>query len=98
MLSGERFGAEEAKRMGLVHDVVAASDLDAKIEDVKKKFLMAGPEAAKEAKRLVRGVMKDLKNSEDLTCNLITERRVSAEGQEGMRALLEKDKPSWMKK
>lgn len=98
MLSGERFLAEEAKRMGLVHEVVPATELDQKIEDVKKKFLMAGPEAAKEAKRLVRGVMKNLKASEDFTCNLITERRVSAEGQEGMRALLEKDKPSWMKK
>jgi methylglutaconyl-CoA hydratase len=42
--------------------------------------------------------MSNLKNSEDYTCNMITERRVSAEGQEGMRALLEKDKPAWMKK
>ncbi len=98
MLSGERFSAEEAKRMGLVHEIVSANELDFKVEEYKKKFLAAGPEAAKEAKRLIRGVMKNLKTSEDLTCNMITERRVSAEGQEGMRALLEKDKPSWMKK
>ena len=99
MLSGERFNAVEAKRMGLVHEtVVLATDLDAKIEEVKKKFLAAGPIAAKEAKKLIRGVMKNLKNSEDFTCNMITERRVSAEGQEGMRALLAKDKPAWMKK
>lgn len=97
-LSGERFGANEAHRMGLVHEVVSAQDLDAKIEEVKKKFLAAGPEAAKEAKRLIRGVMKNLKGSEDYTCQMITERRVSPEGQEGMRALLEKDKPAWMKK
>lgn len=97
-LSGERFAAVEAKRMGLVHDVVAASDLDSKIEEIKKRFLAAGPVAAKEAKKLIRGVMKNLKASEDFTCNMITERRVSAEGQEGMRALLEKDKPAWMKK
>ena len=68
------------------------------LEEVKKKFLAAGPIAAKEAKKLVRNVMGNLKNSEDYTCNMITERRVSAEGQEGMRALLEKDKPAWMKK
>lgn len=99
MLSGERFNAVEAKRMGLVHEtVVLVTDLDAKIEEVKKKFLAAGPIAAKEAKKLVRGVMKNLKTSEDFACNMITERRVSAEGQEGMRALLEKDKPAWMKK
>lgn len=97
-LSGERFPAEEAKRMGLVHEVVSAGDLDQRMEEVKKRFLMAGPESAREAKKLIKGVMKNLKSSEDLTCNLITERRVSAEGQEGMRALLEKDKPSWMKK
>jgi methylglutaconyl-CoA hydratase len=98
MLSGDRFSASQAKVMGLVHEVVIESDLDKKIEEVKSKFLMAGPEAAKEAKRLVRDVMKSLKHSEDLTCNMITERRVSAEGQEGMRALLEKSKPNWMKK
>lgn len=97
MLSGERFNAEEAKRMGLVHEICSANELDIKVEEYKKKFLAAGPEAAKEAKRLVRGVMKNLKASEDYTCQMITERRVSAEGQEGMRALLSKDKPAWMK-
>jgi methylglutaconyl-CoA hydratase len=99
MLSGERFNALEARRMGLVHDVVAVGgDLDAKVEEVKKRFLAAGPIATKEAKRLVREVVKSLKNSEDYTCQMISERRISEEGQEGMRALLEKDKPQWMKK
>ncbi len=98
MLSGERFSSEEAKRMGLVHEVVEAVDLDKRVDELKKSFLMAGPEAAREAKKLIQGVMKNLKGSEDFTCGLITERRVSSEGQEGMRALLEKDKPSWMKK
>jgi len=97
MLSGERFNSDEAKRMGLVHEIVSLENLDSKVEEIKKKFLSAGPEAAKEAKRLVRGVMKNLKSSEDFTCNMITERRISNEGQEGMRALLEKDKPAWMK-
>ena len=99
MLSGDRFNADIAKGMGLVHEVVVLpTDLDVKVEEVKKKFLAAGPVAAKEAKKLIRGVVKNLKASEDLTCNMITERRVSTEGQEGMRALLEKDKPVWMKK
>ena len=98
MLSGERFGAEEAKRMGLIHDVVSSSELDTKMEEVKKRFLAAGPEAARVAKKLVKGVVANVKNSEDFACGLIAERRVSAEGQEGMRALLEKDKPAWMKK
>lgn len=96
-LSGERFKADVAMKMGLVHETCDLSELDNKVNEVVKKFLAAGPEAAKEAKRLVRGVMKNLKGSEDYTCQMITERRVSAEGQEGIRALLEKDKPSWMK-
>ncbi len=98
MLSGERFHAEKAKEINLIHEVVESlSDLDAKVDETKKKFLAAGPIAAREAKRLIRGVVKDLKNSEDFACDLISERRVSVEGQEGMRALLEKNKPTWMK-
>ncbi len=97
MLSGERFGAVQALQMGLVHDVVKEGELDKKMEEVTQKFLAAGPEAAREAKKLVRGVVKNLKASEDFACEMISERRVSAEGQEGMRALLEKTKPSWMK-
>jgi methylglutaconyl-CoA hydratase len=97
MLSGERFSAEEAKRMGLVHEICTQNNLDIKVEEFKKRFLSAGPEAAKEAKKLIRGVMKNLKSSEDFTCQMISERRISSEGQEGMRALLEKDKPAWMK-
>lgn len=98
MISGERFSAENAKVMGLVHEICTENDLDLKVDEYKKKFLAAGPEAAKESKRLIRGVMKALKSSEDFTCQMISERRVSEEGQEGMRALLEKDKPNWMKK
>ncbi len=98
MISGERFSGEDAKRMGLAHEVCLGDELDLRVEEVKKKFLAAGPEAAKEAKRLVRGVVGNLKGAEDFTCQMIADRRVSAEGQEGMRALLEKDKPAWMKK
>ena len=98
MLSGERFSAEEAMKMGLVHEVVGLGEMDARIHELEKRFLAAGPEAAREAKKLIRGVVKNLKGSEDFTCQMIAERRVSAEGQEGMRALLEKDKPAWVKK
>jgi methylglutaconyl-CoA hydratase len=98
MLSGERFGADKALSMGLVHEVVKLDDMDSRITDLKKSFLAAGPEAARFAKTLVQGVLKDLKNSEDLTCKMIAERRVSSEGQEGMSALLNKTKASWVSK
>jgi methylglutaconyl-CoA hydratase len=97
MLSGEKFSAEEGRRMGLVHEICSLQNLDMKTEEIKKRFLAAGPQAAREAKKLIRVVMRNLKASEDLTCQMIAERRISSEGQEGMRALLEKDKPVWMK-
>lgn len=98
MLSGERFPAAEGMRMGLIHEIVGAGMLDARMLEVERRFLSAGPEAAREAKKLIKGVVKNLKGSEDYTCQMISDRRISAEGQEGMRALLSKDKPAWMKK
>lgn len=98
MLSGERFKADKAQIMNLVHEVVGPSELDKRILELEKSFLTAGPQAAREAKALVSTVTGDLRGSEDYTCRMIASRRVSSEGQEGMRALLEKDKANWMKK
>lgn len=98
MLSGERFNAEKAFTMNLIHEVVDINDLDIRMAELEKSFLMAGPQASREAKSLVSNVVKSLKASEDYTCRMIAKRRVSNEGQEGMRALLEKDKANWMKK
>jgi methylglutaconyl-CoA hydratase len=95
-LSGERFGAEVAKGMGLVHEVVSPEKLDEVMETVLKRFLSAAPGAAREAKSLVRLVCP-APSVEDETCRRIARLRVGAEGQEGMRALLEKDKPAWGK-
>lgn len=93
-LSGERFGAQGAREMNLVHEVVAAEKLDETVEAVTKRFLPAAPGAAREAKALVRLVCP-APAVEDETCRRIAKLRVGGEGQEGMRALLEKDKPSW---
>lgn len=98
MLSGERFGAERALQMGLVHEVTSLEKLDERIEELKKSFLAAGPEAARFAKTLIKGVLKDIEGAEDFTCKMISERRISSEGQEGMSALLTKTKAPWIKK
>ena len=95
-LSGERFGGTEALRMNLVHQVVPLEKLDETIEAVKKSFLAAGPHAAREAKSLVFRVRVS-QDVEDETCKRISRIRIGAEGQEGMRALLEKEKPAWVK-
>jgi methylglutaconyl-CoA hydratase len=98
-LTGEKVDADEARRVGLVHIVVPAKELDKAVEKVVESLLLGGPEAQREAKRLARTVatmpQKDLLN---LTVQKIGERRTSAEGQEGMKAFLEKRAASWTEK
>ena len=87
-LTGERFDAETALRIGLVHEVT--DDLDAALDRILGELLSAGPLAARWAKRLVRE-----RPDGPETARWIAERRTSEEGQEGLRAFLEKRKPSW---
>jgi methylglutaconyl-CoA hydratase len=87
-VTGERFSAETALRIGLVHEV--ADDVDAAVERVVGELLSAGPQAARWAKRLVRE-----RPDGPETARWIAARRTSDEGQEGLRAFLEKRKPSW---
>ncbi len=82
-LTGERLDAAAALRIGLVDEV--AADLDAALERVVGAVLAGGSEAVREAKRLVL----EPGGEEDLLARA-AERRVSAEGQEGLRAFLEK--------
>ncbi|MDX6511165.1 MAG: methylglutaconyl-CoA hydratase [Gaiellaceae bacterium] len=87
-LTGERFDAETALRIGLVHEV--ADDLDAAVERIVGELLSAGPKAVRAAKKLV---LERPDGPE--TARWIAERRTSEEGQEGLHAFLEKRKPSW---
>jgi enoyl-CoA hydratase/carnithine racemase len=87
-LTGERFGAEEARRIGLVHDV--AVDLDAAVAATVDALLASGPEAVRAAKQLVLDAPLG-----DETAARIAERRASSEGQEGLAAFLEKRAPAW---
>jgi len=87
-LTGERFDAETALRIGLVHEV--ADDLDATVDRVVAELLSAGPLAVRWAKRLIRE-----RPSGPETARWIADRRASDEGQEGLRAFLEKRPPSW---
>lgn len=94
-VSGERFSASVAKEMGLVHEVALKSEIDEIFDKRVESFLKAGPAAARAAKKLVL----EFENQNDykkMTCDLISTLRISTEGQEGMRALLEKRQPNWM--
>jgi methylglutaconyl-CoA hydratase len=88
-VTGERFPAEVAMRIGLVHEV--AADLGAAVDRIVGEVLSAGPEAARAAKELARAPLQA-----DETARRIAELRASAEGQEGLRAFLEKRPPGWL--
>jgi len=87
-VTGERFAADVALRIGLVHEV--ADDVDAAVDAVLGELLSAGPAAARAAKELARRA-----HGPEETARRIAAQRTSAEGQEGLRAFLEKRAPSW---
>ena len=97
-LTAERFSAAEARRIGFLHEVVAADVLDATVGSMVAALTSAGPHAVREAKRLVReigGAPIDAALIAD-TAARIAAIRGSSEGREGVRAFLDKRKPSWL--
>ncbi len=95
-LTAERFSAEQAKAMGLVHEVVEESRLDEVIQKQIDALLMAAPSALAEAKSLLAFVDQPLSvRVIDETAARIARQRASAEGREGVGAFLEKRTPAW---
>ena len=95
-LTGARFSAARAKEIGLVHAVVPEVELDSAIDGYVRELLTAAPQAIAAAKALIRDVwQRSAADAATITAAAIAERRVSAEGQEGLRAFLEKRKPAW---
>ena len=88
-LTGERFDAQAALRIGLVSEV--ADDLDGAVDRVVGELLTSGPQAAREAKRLVR-----TRPQGEETAQWAARMRASDEGQEGLRAFLERRKAGWL--
>lgn len=98
MLTGERITAYEAARIGLVHEVVPADQLDAAVERVLSHLLKGGPRAVAAAKLLVRE-LADRPIDQDLiddTARRIAALRATPEAREGLSAFLEKRKPGWI--
>jgi methylglutaconyl-CoA hydratase len=87
-LTGERFGAETALRIGLVSEMT--DDPEGIVAEIVSALLAGGPEAVREAKRLVRERPTGIE-----TPRIAAARRASAQGQEGLRAFLDKREPSW---
>lgn len=95
-VSGRRFSAERAKELGLIHDVVPAKELDRVVQQVVNDVLTSGSTAVAAAKQLLAQLaLLDDDASKAAAVQAIATARTSAEGQEGVRAFLEKRKPSW---
>jgi methylglutaconyl-CoA hydratase len=95
-LTGERLTAAKARECGLVNHVVPAAGLDAEVESQVQSLISSGPEALAAAKRLMRAVTEmTLDEAGPYTAEMIARLRMSAEGQEGMSAFLERRKPKW---
>jgi methylglutaconyl-CoA hydratase len=90
-VTGERFDAATALRIGLVHEVVPVGELDAAVDRIVTEILSGGPEAVRHAKRLVLDAPIDGLE----TARRIAERRTSDEGQDGLHAFLERRPPGW---
>ena len=97
-LTGERFDAAEAQRIGFVHEVASADALDGKLAAMLKPLLGAGPAAVRACKQLVIDVAgRDIEPGlVAATVEGIATIRASAEGKEGVQAFLSKRKPSWL--
>jgi methylglutaconyl-CoA hydratase len=97
-LTAERFSAQEALRLGFVHEVTSAEQLGAKVDEIAQALVKNSPNAVKVCKKLVH----DVANKEigqpwiGKTVEGIADIRASAEGREGVSAFLSKRKPSWL--
>jgi methylglutaconyl-CoA hydratase len=96
-LTGVRFSAARAREIGLVHRVVPAAALDDTVADYLNEITAAGPAAVAAAKALIDQVWHLApEQANHATAEAIAARRVSSEGQEGLRAFLEKRKARWI--
>jgi methylglutaconyl-CoA hydratase len=95
-LSGERFGADRAREIGLVHEAVPEGDLDAATERTVAQLLQGGPAAQAAIKEALRQIeATEPMEALGIMTQLIAELRVGEEGQEGLGAFLQKREPFW---
>lgn len=96
MMSGKLFAPKEVLG-SLVHEIVTEADLQKATEAAVKLFAEAGPVAVRETKKLIKKVQNsNWQVAKEETCKVISERRSSLEGQEGLKSFFEKREPSWI--
>lgn len=98
MMTGLEFSAAEAKNLGLAHFVVPVEKMQVEKDKVLKSILESGPEAVRATKKLIKDVAQsDVGVLKEVTTEVIAERRVSQEGQAGLKSFLDKSNPPWKK-
>ena len=96
-LTAGRFGAAKAREIGLVHAVVSEDELDPAVDGYVRELLTSAPGAITGAKHLIAAVANGIPaDLVDVTSETIARHRIAHEGQDGMRAFLEKRKPGWV--
>lgn len=96
-LTGEPFSAQQAKAIGLAHEVVPADQLDVTIQELTDHLRQSGPQAVRETKSLLRQLLAVPEQEQwRVTVRANARARGTAEAQEGMRAFLEKRPPAWV--
>jgi methylglutaconyl-CoA hydratase len=96
-VTGERFSAERALSIGLVHTIVPLEQLDDAVQKTVRELLSSAPQAIRACKELALHVgSMDEGMAREFTAKTIARLRTSDEGQEGLSAFLEKRKPNWL--
>ena len=94
--TGEQFGAERAREIGLVHKAVSSDGLDMAVDEKVGELLQGGPVAQATMKALLRRLeTTEPMEAPGLTARVISELRTGEEGQEGLEAFLQKREPRW---
>ncbi len=97
-LTAERISAQQAQKIGLVHEVTSAEELDAKIAEIVANLLLGGPQAQAASKQLIQMVDQQVL-TEDLlrqTAQHIAHVRQGSEAKNGLSAFLDKQRPAWI--
>lgn len=96
MLTGRRFGAQEAEAYGLVHEFCDVSDIESRINDLLEQIRQCSPNALKACKQLIFAVAdRPPEDTLEYRANLLTDLRRSDDGMEGMLSFVQKRKPNW---
>lgn len=99
-VTADTLSAQQARQIGLIHEVVVSNELDSTISTITQRLLKNSPDAMAAAKALIRDISHQPINAtiRQKTCQHLAKARLSEQGREGISAFLEKRQPNWAEK